>query len=49
MAKQQQGQDSKTVPQDGGMKSNNYGGKTNEQMKKLGRTKARYVAQGKKV
>lgn len=47
MAEQKQGV--KTAPQDGGVKSNNYGGKTNEQMKKLGRTKARYVAQGKKV
>lgn len=47
MAEQKQGV--KTLPQDGGVKSGNYGGKTNEQMKKLGRTKARYAAQGKKV
>lgn len=39
----------KTQPTDGGVKSKNYGGKTNEQMKQLGRTKARYAAQGKKV
>jgi hypothetical protein len=39
----------KTAPTNGGAKSNNYGGKTNEQMKKLGRTAARYAAQGKKV
>jgi len=49
MANQKQGQSVKTMPQDGGIKSGNYGGKTNEQMKKLGRTKARYAAQGKKV
>jgi len=39
----------KKVPTDGGAKSNNYGGKTNEQMKRVGRTTARYNAQGKKV
>lgn len=38
----------KTVPT-GEPQSNNYGGKTTDQMKKLGRTKARYAAQGKKV
>ena len=39
----------KTQPVDGGVKSNNYRGKSNEQMKQLGRAKARYAAQGKKV
>jgi hypothetical protein len=39
----------KTAPTNGGVKSKDYGGKTTEQMKKLGRTAARYAAQGKKV
>jgi hypothetical protein len=39
----------KTKPTDGGTPSNNFRGKSNEQMKQLGRTKARYVANGKKV
>jgi hypothetical protein len=39
----------KTVPTNGGVKSSSYGGKTQEQMKKLGRTAARAAAQGKKV
>ena len=39
----------KTKPTDGKLPSNNYRGKSNEQMKQLGRTKARYAAQGKKV
>lgn len=40
----------KTVPTNGGVKSGSYGGKTQEQMKKLRRcAAARAAAQGKKV
>jgi hypothetical protein len=40
----------KTVPTDSVLKNSSpYGGKTNDQMKQLGRTTARYAANGKKV